>query len=147
MIVIPEIDAVTLALTWNTRLAPPPLTVTPAAGPVIVCVPLVSLSMSWVPVRVIVWGVFQIVPEKVIVFAWPLLFAVAIAAASEPVRDALVLVTVNVASSLRSSSASSVGRSRRRRSRSSPSRARVFADFSPSCVHGMVLSLPGDEQL
>ena len=49
MIVSPEIDAVTLASTWNTRLAPPPLTVTPAAGPVIVSVPVVSLSSSWPP--------------------------------------------------------------------------------------------------
>ena len=44
VIVSPEIDAVTLALTWNTRLAWLPLTVTPAAGPVIVCVPVVLLS-------------------------------------------------------------------------------------------------------
>ena len=47
MIVSPEIDAVTPASTWNTRLSPPPLTVTPAAGPVIVSVPLVLLSSSW----------------------------------------------------------------------------------------------------
>ena len=33
--------------TWNTRLSPPPLTVTPADGPVIVSVPLVLLSSSW----------------------------------------------------------------------------------------------------
>ena len=39
VIVSPEIDAVTPASTWNTRLVPPPLTVTPAAGPVIVSVP------------------------------------------------------------------------------------------------------------
>ena len=38
VIVSPEIDAVTPASTWNTRLASPPLTVTPAAGPVIVSV-------------------------------------------------------------------------------------------------------------
>ena len=56
MIVSPEIDAVTPASTWNTRLAPPPLTVTPAAGPVIVSVPVVLLSSSWPPVRVIVCG-------------------------------------------------------------------------------------------
>ena len=36
MIVIPEIDAVTPLSIWNTRLAPPAFTVTPAAGPVIV---------------------------------------------------------------------------------------------------------------
>ena len=47
VIVIPEIDAVTPGSTWNTRLAPPPLTVTPAAGPVIVSFPVVSLSSSW----------------------------------------------------------------------------------------------------
>ena len=47
VIVSPEIDAVTPASTWNTRLRPPPLTVTPAAGPVIVSVPVVSLSSSW----------------------------------------------------------------------------------------------------
>ena len=61
VIVSPEIDAVTLASTWNTRLSPPPLTVTPAAGPVIVCVPVVSLSSSWVPLRVIVCGVLKTV--------------------------------------------------------------------------------------
>ena len=54
------------ALTWNTRLGPPPLTVTPAAGPVIVCVPLVLVSSSWVPVRVIVCGVAKTVGSKVI---------------------------------------------------------------------------------
>ena len=42
-----EVDAVTPLSTWNTRLRPPPLTVTPAAGPVIVSVPLVLLSSSW----------------------------------------------------------------------------------------------------
>jgi hypothetical protein len=46
VIVIPEMDAVTFASTWNTRLFPPPLTVTPAFGPVIVSVPVVSLSSS-----------------------------------------------------------------------------------------------------
>ena len=39
--------AVTPLSTWNTRLVPPPLIVTPAAGPVIVSVPLVLLSSSW----------------------------------------------------------------------------------------------------
>ena len=77
VIVSPEIDAVTPPSTWNTRLSPPPLTVTPAFGPVIVSVPLVSLSSSWVPVRVIVCGVLNTVLSKVIVsappaeFAWP----------------------------------------------------------------------------
>jgi hypothetical protein len=59
--------AVTPASTWNTRLAPPPLTVTPAAGPVIVSVPVVSLSSSWVPFRVIVCGVLNTVLSKVMV--------------------------------------------------------------------------------
>ena len=78
VIVSPEIDAVTPPSTWNTRLGPPPLTVTPAAGPVIVSVPVVSLSSSWVPVRVIVCGVLNTVLSKSIVsvppaeFAWPI---------------------------------------------------------------------------
>ena len=46
---------------------PPPLTVTPAAGPVIVSVPLVSLSSSWPAVSVIVWAVAKTVGSKVIV--------------------------------------------------------------------------------
>ena len=70
MIVSPEIDAVTPASTWNTRLSPPPLTVTPAAGPVIVSVPVVLLSSSWVPVRVIVCGVLNTVLSKVM-FEFP----------------------------------------------------------------------------
>ena len=65
--------------TWNTRLSPPPLTVTPAAGPVIVCVPLVSLSSSWPPVRVIVWAVAKTVGSKVIVLAAAPAFARSIA--------------------------------------------------------------------
>ena len=56
LIVSPEKDAVTPASTWNTRLSPPPLTVTPAAGPVIVVTPVVSVSSSCVPARVIVRG-------------------------------------------------------------------------------------------
>ena len=44
-----------------------PLTVTPAAGPVIVSVPLVSLSSSWPEVRVIVCGVAKAVGSKVMV--------------------------------------------------------------------------------
>ena len=43
--------------------------VTPAAGPVIVCVPPVSLSSSWPPESVIVWGVPNTVGSKTIVFA------------------------------------------------------------------------------
>ena len=69
--VSPEIDAVTPLSTWNTRLALPPLTVTPAAGPVIVVGPVVSLSSSWLPVRVIVCGVAKTVGSKVIVSVPP----------------------------------------------------------------------------
>jgi tetratricopeptide (TPR) repeat protein len=39
---------------WNTRLSPPPLTVTPAAGPMMVSVPVLSLSSSWPLFSVIV---------------------------------------------------------------------------------------------
>ena len=74
VIVRPEIDAVTFASTWNTRLSPPPLTVTPAAGPVIVSVPVVSLSSSWRRQRDRL-GVAKTVGSKVIVWApaghWP----------------------------------------------------------------------------
>jgi hypothetical protein len=68
VIVIPEIDAVTLGSTWNTRLFPPASTVTPLFGPVIVVAPVVSVSSSWVPLRVIVFGVFRSVlagPDQV----------------------------------------------------------------------------------
>ena len=67
MIVRPLIDAVTPGSTWNTRLALLPLTVTPAAGPVIVSVPVVSLSSSWAPVSVIVCALAKTVGSKVIV--------------------------------------------------------------------------------
>ena len=50
----PESVAVTPLSTWKTPLLPPPLMVTPALGPVIDCVALVSLSVSTVPLRVIV---------------------------------------------------------------------------------------------
>ena len=70
VIVSPEMDAVTSASTWNTRLSPPPLTVTPAVGPVIVSVSLVLLSSSWVPVRVIVCGVLNTLLSKVM-FEFP----------------------------------------------------------------------------
>ena len=53
--------AVTPLSTWNTRNSPPPLTVTPAAGPMIVSVPLVLLSSSWPAVNVIVWAVAKTV--------------------------------------------------------------------------------------
>ena len=54
VMVRPERVAVTPLFTWNTPLWPPPLIVTPAAGPVIVCVPPVSLRSSTLPPRVIV---------------------------------------------------------------------------------------------
>ena len=49
----------TFASIWNTRLFPPPSTVTPAAGPVIVSVSVVLESSSWLPVKVIVCGVLN----------------------------------------------------------------------------------------
>ncbi len=66
----PEIEAVTFWSTWRTRLLPPALTVRPAAGPVIVWTPVVSLSSSWLPLSVIVWGVPKTVESKTIAFAW-----------------------------------------------------------------------------
>ena len=56
---MPEIDAVTPPSTSKTRLFPPALTVTPAAGPVIVCFPPVSASSSWLPLSLIVCGVLN----------------------------------------------------------------------------------------
>ncbi len=49
---------------WKTRLAPPPLIVTPAVGPVIVGEP--ELNASWPAVRVIVWAVLNTVELNVI---------------------------------------------------------------------------------
>ena len=51
----PESAAVTPLSTSKTRLFPPASMVRPAAGPVIVSSPPVSLSSSWPAVRVIVW--------------------------------------------------------------------------------------------
>ena len=79
VIVIPEIDAVTPPSTRNTRLSLAPPTVTPAAGPVIEVAPLVSVSSSWVPPRVIVWGELNTVLSKVIVSAPWFEFAISIA--------------------------------------------------------------------
>jgi hypothetical protein len=79
VIVNPEMDAVTSPSTWNTRLFPPPLTVTPLFGPVIVSVPVGSLSSSWPPVRMIVFGELNTVLSKVIVSAPPFTFAWTIA--------------------------------------------------------------------
>ena len=55
----PEIEAVTPLSTSKTRLIPSPLTVTPAAGPVMVSVSAVLESSSSVPVRMIVCGVLE----------------------------------------------------------------------------------------
>ncbi len=75
VIVSPVKAALTPASTWNTRLRPPPLTVTPPAGPVIVSSPLGSLSSSWWPLRVIVCGVAKTVGSKVMVLATPSVLA------------------------------------------------------------------------
>jgi hypothetical protein len=98
--------------TWKTRLWFAPLMVTPAAGPVIVWSPTVSLSSSSLPPRVIVRVVVNAVGENSIVFAWSSPLASAIACASEPLPDELVFMTVNVESSRRSSSISRPGRRR-----------------------------------
>src|SRR5271157_339942 len=74
LIVSPEMDAVTVGSTRNTRLALLPLTVTPAAGPAIVTDSFAVLSSSWVPPRVIVCGVLKNEPNT-IVFAPPAVFA------------------------------------------------------------------------
>ena len=78
--------------------------VTPAAGPVIVCVPPVSLSSSWPPLSVIVWGVLNTVESKTIVFAWSSALAWLMQyrrspASLEPLPASPRLLTVNVASS------------------------------------------------
>jgi hypothetical protein len=75
VIVIPEIDAVTPPMSWNTPLSPPPLTVTPAFGPVIVSVPVVSLGVIGSPFRVIVCGFLNTVLSKVIVSVPPMKLA------------------------------------------------------------------------
>src|SRR5262249_17871923 len=106
-------EAVTIPSTWNTRLSPPPLTVTPPAGPVIAVAPVVSVSSSWLPARVIVCGVLNTPLAKVIVsapaveFAWP-----------TPQRrlptlpSSRSLWTVKVDGTVRSSSSSRAGRAR-----------------------------------
>ena len=81
----------------------------------IISVPVVSLSSSWVPVSVIVWGVLKTLLSNAIVSAPPAEFAWPTAQRSVPTLPlSSVLVTVNVDSSLRSSSASTVGCIRRR---------------------------------
>ena len=142
MIVSPEIDAVTFESTWSTRLSPRPLTVTPAAGPVIVSVPLVLLSSSWLPLRKIVCGVSKTVLSKSIVLAPAFEFARSISQASEPWPLSKVLVTVNVDISLRSSSSINIG-SVRRRWKCRPSavlRPPLRCSLTP--LRLMVLSLP-----
>jgi hypothetical protein len=49
--------------------------VTPAAGPVIVCVALVLLSASWLPLSAIACGVLKAVASKLIVLASEFAFA------------------------------------------------------------------------
>src|SRR5262245_22014105 len=113
VIVSPEIGAVTPPSIWNTRLALLPLIVTPAAGPVIVSVPLVSVSSSWPPLRVIVRAVLNTVGSKLIVFAPAVVFAWPTAQRRLPtLPSSRAFVTVNVAGTLRSSSASRVSRVR-----------------------------------
>jgi hypothetical protein len=70
-----QTGAVTPASIWSTRLALLPLIVTPAAEPVIVSVPVVSLSSSWPPVRVIVCEVAKTVGSNWMVLSPPGLFA------------------------------------------------------------------------
>ena len=136
VIVRPEIVAVTPPPTSKTRLVPPPLMVTPAAGPVIDWAPPVSDSSSGLPPRVIVSGVLNADGLKMIVFAWLLLLALAIAAASDPVPDALMLETVNVARSRRASSCWSSGRSPRWVL--SPSRGALARPDRDELFHGTI---------
>src|SRR3954453_2519498 len=64
----PERDALAPPLTWKTRLSPPPLTVTPAVGPVIVQVGIVPVfvNSSWPPVGGIVCMLAKILGEKLL---------------------------------------------------------------------------------
>src|SRR5262249_13883167 len=111
-----EMDAVTIPSTWKTRLNPPPLTVTPAAGPVIASVPVVSLSSSWPPVRLIVLAVLNTVLSKTIDWSPPLAFARAIAwrRSVRPTTGVSVglLTTIAGDGTQRSSNASRAGRTR-----------------------------------
>ena len=59
--------------------------VTPAAGPVIVCVSPVFFSSSWLPLSVIVWGVLKTVESKLIC-AFPVDSALARSMASGRLR-------------------------------------------------------------
>ena len=75
--------------------------VTPAAGPMIVCVPPVSSSSSGPPESVIVWGVPKTVGSKTIWFApssalaWSMQYRRS-PASSEPVPASPRLLTVKV---------------------------------------------------
>src|SRR5262249_32588051 len=116
VIVSPEKDPVTFESTRNTRLALLPLTVTPAAGPVIVVAPVVSLSSSWLPPRVIVFAVLNTVLSKTIVSGPAFAFAWAIASRRSvwPATCVSVgLFTVKVEGQQRPSSASRARRIRR----------------------------------
>ena len=114
VIVSPEIDAVTPGSIANTPLRPPPLTVTPALGPVIVSVPVVSLSSRRLPFSSMVCAVLKTDLSNVIVSAPPFKFAWPTAQANEPVPLLAVLVTTMLDRSRLSSSASNVGCIRRR---------------------------------
>ena len=111
----PESEAVTPRRSERRGSFPPPLMVTPAAGPVIVCVPPVSSSSSWPPLSVIVWGVLNTVESKTIVFAWLSALAWLMQyrrspASLEPLPASPRLLTVNVASKARPSRTSRTGR-------------------------------------
>ena len=58
--------AVTLGLIWSTRLIPPPFTVTPAAGPMMLSSNAVLLITSWPAVKLIVCAVAKTLGEKLI---------------------------------------------------------------------------------
>ena len=115
VIVSPEIDAVTPTSTWNTRLALLPLTVTPAVGPVIVSVPVVSRSSSGAPPSVIVCAVAKTIASKLMAWFPPLVFAWAIAS-RRSVRPATgvsvgLFTTIDADSRMRSSNDTMAGAS------------------------------------
>src|SRR6516225_7165768 len=115
VMVSPEIIALTLASILNTRLALLPLTVTPAAGPVIVSLPLVLLSSSWAPLRMIVRGVAKTVGSKVIWMSLGAAFAMLIAwrrSISLAIWVSVGLLTMMGAGHQRSSSAWRAGLTR-----------------------------------
>ncbi len=85
-------DPVTPASTSNTGLGPLPLTITPAAGPVIVWVPPVLLNASWPDVNAIVWVPVKTAGSKLI--AMGPRYASARLTAPGRVRPAAVVTTV-----------------------------------------------------